>query len=201
MAVRHLSVIALSSLLALTAAAQNGASNALTLQPESRLWVEGTSSVRGFTCKAPTVNATIQTNTSGAVAATFAGEKSVSAVRVEVPARSLDCDNGTMNSHMYTALKAAEHPTIVFRMTSYDLTTKDPTTATVKLTGRLSLGGQERPITMTAEAKQGPGGTLRVTGSQDVKLTDHGLRPPSLMMGTMKVGDVVKVRYDLVLKP
>jgi polyisoprenoid-binding protein YceI len=177
MVARHLSVIALSSLLTLTAAAQTGAGNPLTLQPGSRLWVEGTSTVRGFTCTAPSVNATIQTSSGGAVAATLAGEKSVSAVRIEVPSRSLDCANGTMNSHMFKALNAEQHPTIVFRMTSYDLTTVDPNTATVKLNGRLSLGGQEKPITMTAEAKQGPGGTL--AGDRLPGCSTHRLRAPA----------------------
>ena len=59
----------------------------------------------------------------------------------------------------------------------------------------------ERPITLDATASEGPGGTLQVRGSQDVKMSDFGLRAPTLMMGTMKVGDVVKVRYDLNLKP
>ncbi len=201
MVARNVSVLALSGLLAIGAAAQNGMNGSLGLQPESRLWVEGTSTVRSFTCRAPTVNATIATSSVDAVAATLSGEKAVSTVRLEVPARSMDCDNGTMNGHMLTALKANEHPTIVFRMTSYDLTARDGSTATVRLQGRLNLGGQERPITMTAEGRQGPNGTLRLVGTQDVKLSDHGLRAPSLMMGTMKVGDVVQVKYDLLLRP
>jgi polyisoprenoid-binding protein YceI len=196
MVVRNVSVFALTGLLAIGAAAQNGNSGSLGLQPESRLWVEGTSTVRSFTCRAPTVNATIATSTADAVAATLAGEKAVTTVRVEVPAATLDCDNGTMNGHMKNAIKASEHPNISFRMTSYELSSGN-----VQLQGRLSLGGQERPITMTAEARQGPNGALRIVGTQPVKLSDHGLRAPTLMMGTMKVGDVVQVKYDLVLRP
>jgi hypothetical protein len=202
MIARNVSAAALGTLLlALTATAQGGSNASLTLQPESRLWVEGTSTVRSFTCKAPTVNASVDASSAGAVAALMAGEKAVRTVRVEVPARTLDCENGTMNSHMQTALKSSEHSSIVFRMTSYDLVPKDGSTATVRLAGRLMLGGQEKPSNMTAEARQGPGGSLRVVGSQDVRLSDHGLKAPSLMMGTMKVGDVVQVKYDLVLKP
>jgi polyisoprenoid-binding protein YceI len=200
MVVRNVTALALTGLLAMGAAAQNGSNGSLDLQPESRLWVEGTSTVRGFTCQAPTVNATVSTSSASPVSATLAGEKAVTAVRIEVPARSLDCNNGTMNNHMMNALKASEHPSIVFRMTSYDLATQAEK-ATVRLQGRLTLGGQERPVSMTAEARPGPNGTLRIVGAQDVRLTEHGLRPPSLMMGTMKVGDVVKVNFDLILKP
>jgi hypothetical protein len=31
-------------------------------------------------------------------------------------------------------------------------------------------------------------------------MTEYGLKPPSLMMGTMKVKDAVKVHFDLLLK-
>jgi polyisoprenoid-binding protein YceI len=200
MVARNVSVFALSGLLAIGAAAQSGMGGSLGLQPDSRLWVEGTSTVRSFTCRAPTVNATVSTSSAEAVAATLSGEKAVSTVRIEVPARSLDCDNGTMNGHMLNALKASEHPTISFRMTSYDLTPRDGS-ATVRLQGRLNIGGQERPITMNAEARPGPSGALRLVGQQEVKLSDHGLRAPTLMMGTMRVGDAVQVKYDLLLRP
>jgi hypothetical protein len=31
-------------------------------------------------------------------------------------------------------------------------------------------------------------------------MTEYGLKPPSLMMGTMKVKDAVQVHFDLLLK-
>jgi polyisoprenoid-binding protein YceI len=197
---RIAATIALTALLATAAATQGPAANNMTLQPGSKLWVEGTSTVRGFSCAAGTINAAVAATSTGAVAATLAGQKAISTVHIEVPAQSLDCENGTMNGHMLKAIKADQHKSIVFHMTAYDVTTQG-SEATVKLTGRLRLGGQEKPINMTAVAKQGPGGTLQVTGSQEIKLTDYGLKPPTLMMGTMKVGDAVQVKYDLILKP
>ena len=38
-------------------------------------------------------------------------------------------------------------------------------------------------------------------GSKQLKMTDFGVRPPTLMMGTMKVHDPVKVSFDVLLKP
>ena len=48
--------------------------------------------------------------------------------------------------------------------------------------------------------RAGGGDVLRVVGTHELKLSDYGLKAPSLMMGTMKVGDVVKVGFDLVLR-
>jgi hypothetical protein len=39
-----------------------------------------------------------------------------------------------------------------------------------------------------------------VKGVYDLRMTEWGLKAPSLMMGTMKVNELVKVNFDLVLK-
>ena len=104
---------------ALAAAPRRNAT--LDLQPESRLWVAGTSTVRAFQCQAAAFDARIESTGADAVAAVLAGEKAVSTIEVIVPAEKLDCRNGTMNEHMRKALKAKEFPTVVFRAESYDL--------------------------------------------------------------------------------
>ena len=187
-------------LLSPAAIAQPALIDSMTLQPTSQLWVEGTSTVRGFKCTATEVNATVESTSAQAATAVLAGQKAVGKVEFTVPAARLDCANGTMNEHMLKALKAKEHPRIEFRLSSYDLVPAGDGAVTVKLNGRLNLGGVEKPVVMQAKATAGANGTLLVSGSQEVKLSDHGLKAPSLMMGTMKVGDVVKVRYELVLQ-
>lgn len=172
----------------------------LKVQPQSKLWIEGSSTVRSFECRVPTFDAAVEAVSANAPAAILAGEKAVRTVSLTVPAGRINCGNGTMNEHMAKALKSSEHQSIDFRLSTYDLTA-DAAGTNIRMEGRLTLGGVEKPVTLRAAAKEGPGGTLQVTGTHEVKMSDHGLRPPSLMMGTMKVGDVVKVRYDLILKP
>jgi polyisoprenoid-binding protein YceI len=171
----------------------------LDLQPESKLTISGTSTVRAFQCQASAFDAKVESSGSGAVAAILAGEKAVSSVLVTVPAEKLDCRNGTMNEHMRKALKADQFASIVFKVDSYDLATGTDGVA-VKLNGTLTLGGVEKPITVTALAKAGENGTLLVSGTQDVRMTEFGLKPPTLMLGTMKVGERIKVGFDVVLK-
>ena len=43
-------------------------------------------------------------------------------------------------------------------------------------------------------------GKLRVTGTYTVDMREYGLKPPSLMMGTMKVDPAIAVSFDLYLK-
>jgi polyisoprenoid-binding protein YceI len=170
----------------------------LTLQPQSRLWINGTSTMRAFQCKAASIDARVDAG-AGAVSAVLAGEKAVRAVDVAVPAEKLDCGNGTMNDHMYKALKAKDHPTITFRLASYEVAKGgDGVQGTV--TGTLTLGGVQKSITMSGTAKDDGAGALRVVGTHELRMTEYGLKPPSLMMGTMKVDERVKVSFDLLLK-
>ena len=171
----------------------------LDLQPESRLWVAGTSTVRAFQCQAAAFDAKVESSGADAVAAVLAGEKAVSTVEVTVPAEKLDCRNGTMNEHMRKALKAKEFPTVVFRATSYDLARTSDSVA-VTLNGSLTLGGVEKPMTVKAVAKAGDNGTLVISGTREVRMTEFGLKPPSLMLGTMKVDEKLTVGFEVVLK-
>jgi polyisoprenoid-binding protein YceI len=189
--------IALVTLPALVAATWSHV--ALDVQPESKLWVAGTSTVRSFQCQAGAFDAKIASTNADAVTAVLAGEKAVSSVEVTVPAEKLDCRNGTMNEHMRKALKAKEFPTIVFRASSYDLARATDSVG-VTLTGSLTLGGVEKPITVKAQAKPGANGTLIVSGTREVRMTEFGLKPPSLMLGTMKVDEKITVGFDVVLK-
>lgn len=170
----------------------------LTLQPESRLWIEGTSTVRSFKCTAGAVEATIEA-APGAVKSIIAGDKAVRSVAITVPAARLDCANDRMNEHMLKALKASQHPAIEFRVASYE-TVKADDGITGTLAGTLALGGVTRDITIDATARETTEGALRVAGTYELAMSDYGLRRPTLMMGALRVGDRVRVGFDVLLK-
>jgi polyisoprenoid-binding protein YceI len=174
------------------------ANEQLVLQPQSRLWIDGTSTVRSFSCKAGQVSAVVESAGPNAITQLLTGDKGVKTARVTVPAEQLDCGNGTMNEHMRKALKISENKTIEFRLSDYDVSrSADGIAGTIN--GTLVLGGVTKPITMKAEGKP-EGEMLHVVGSYDLKMTDYGLKPPTLMFGRIKVGETVKVKYDLLLK-
>jgi polyisoprenoid-binding protein YceI len=174
------------------------ANEMLVLQPQSRLWIDGTSSIRSFSCKAGEVNAVIEGAGPSLISQLLTGDKGVKTVRVTVPAERLDCGNGTMNDHMRKAIKLSEHKSIEFQLADYDLA-RNADGVSGTLNGTLLLGGVTKPITLKAEGKS-EGGMLHVTGSYDLDMTEYGVKPPTVMFGRIKVGKTVKVNYDLLLK-
>jgi len=174
------------------------ANEQLVLQPQSRLWIDGTSTIRSFTCRAGEVNAVVEVNGANAIPSLLTGEKDVKAVQVTVPAEKMDCGNGKMNDHMRNALKVTENPTISFTLKDYDVA-KNADGIAGTINGTLDLGGVKKPISLQATGAS-VGGMLHVNGVYELRMTDYGLKPPSLMFGRIKVGETVKVGFDLLLK-
>lgn len=174
------------------------APDVIDLQPESKLWVDGTSTVRGFQCRAAALNAVFQAEGREVTRMILRGEKAISGLDLTIAAGQLECGNGTMNGHMRKALKTEANPAITFRLTSYELM-KSSDTLRVDLTGDLTLGGTTKPITVQAIADETAEGTLRVTGSHELRMSEFGLKPPTLFLGTLKVHDKVKVGFDFRL--
>lgn len=162
----------------------------LSLAKESRLWIEGTSTVRSFTCTATKVDANVVAE------AGAASNALVQSALLVVPVASLDCRNKTMNEHMRKALKSGENPQISWRMDDYKV---DGTN--VVITGRLTIAGKENTIELRGTGTAEASGTVRLKGSKEFRMSEYGIKPPSLMLGIMKVRDPVKVSFDLVLNP
>jgi polyisoprenoid-binding protein YceI len=122
-------------------------------------------------------------------------DATVRRAEVTIPVQALDCANGTMNGHLRKALRAAESPTIRFRLN--DVSEKG--TGAVRMSGTLSIAGRENPVAIDATVARDAQGRLRVKGSKQLRMTEFGVTPPTLMMGTMKVHDPVVVGFDVLL--
>jgi polyisoprenoid-binding protein YceI len=174
-------------------------SEQLAVQPQSKMWIEGSSTVRSFSCQVPEFTLAVNAEGTGAVTAVLGGQKAVRAVELTIPAAKMECGNGRMNEHMLKAVKAEQNPTIRFTLASYDVAKAgDGVEGTLR--GTLSLGGAQHPIDVSAVATDAGNGAMRIVGGYEVALSAFDLERPSLMFGRIKVGDKIQVKFDLVLK-
>jgi polyisoprenoid-binding protein YceI len=162
----------------------------------SHVRVAGTSNVRSWRCETSQVQGTIETATNGLPAVGDAG-RAVKTAEVTIPVASLDCANGTMNNHLRHAMKAEENPNIRFRLPVGGLTVGADGRA--RLSGTLEINGQTKPAAVDATVTAVQGG-LRVAGTYGLKMTDFGVRPPTVMMGAFRVADPVTVNFDVIVK-
>lgn len=176
-----------------------GTQQALTLSPESKLWFDGKSTVKDWSCKAPALQATIEVQAATPAEAIVAGQKPAVTTTFTVPTMKMDCDNGTMNGHMRKALDATKHGEITFALTGYDATPADGA-ANGTLRGDLTIKGVTKAIEFPVDFVRDTTGGLRVKGKYALKMTDWGVTPPKLMLGTLKVNEMVTVGFDLLLQ-
>jgi hypothetical protein len=185
-------------LLLATAGAWRPPYDQIKLGTESKLWFDGKSTVRDWSCKATQIDATIDAE-AGAAANVLKAQKAVRSVTLTFPVAKLDCANGTMNGHMRKALNATAHEAITFTLTGYELSPGSPVTGT--LTGTLILNGVSRPVSFPVEYATAANGSLRVTGKYALTMTEWQVQPPKLMMGALKVDPTIVVNFDLQLQP
>jgi polyisoprenoid-binding protein YceI len=191
MTTRLLPAIALMTVLSLAGWAQSD--EPLTFARGGTITIEGTSNVHGWTC-------TTSSFTGNADAGTAAGGLTgLAALSLSVPVAQIDCNNGTMNTKLREALRASAAPNIRFVLGSATVSTPRNNRFTVNTRGQLTIAGQTRPVNFQAAGQALADGRYRFQGSVPVTMSQWGIRPPTAMMGTMRVGDRVTVRFDVTL--
>jgi polyisoprenoid-binding protein YceI len=192
----YVATVTLLATLATTAAAQETARVAVA--PESKLWIEGTSNLHGWSCKAEKLDAEIEFDAAAAAQVSVAPPKALKKVEVKVPVRSLKCGHGAMDDNLYKALNAEAAPNISYILATFEATNgESKDTFTLKTVGTLTIAGKENKLTMDVTATRLGDGTVKATGMVPIKMTDYGIKPPTAIFGRLKTGDEVKVNFEL----
>jgi polyisoprenoid-binding protein YceI len=161
------------------------------VRSDSRLWLEGTSNVRDWTCKATSMDATLDVET-----------ESVRAVTVKVPVRTLKCGDRHMEAHMYDALKAPQPPAASYIYAEFDkLPIPKSDQDEIKTTGKMTVAGVERVVEMTVRTDKLPDGTRRAFGKVPILMTDFGITPPRPWMGLLRAGNRVLIQFEIFISP
>lgn len=170
------------------------------IEVSGRVWVTGGSTIRSWECEAERLE--IRVRISGdpdRLEIADLGD-AVSLVELHAATPAMDCDNDTMNNHMWEALNAREHGWISFRMSDYELESAGNSDSGVRISGTLAMAGETHDVVLDATLEQQADGTLALEGSHELNMTDWGISPPRLMLGTLRVDEVVQVHWDLTMR-
>lgn len=124
----------------------------------------------------------------------------VSFINFTVPAESLKSEHSGMDKNTYKALNTAKYSNISF--TASSVTVKPVGAAGYLLTakGRLTISGVTKDVVLTANGNMNADKSISYTGAYKIKMTDYNVEPPSLMLGAIKTGEFVNVKFDLLLR-
>ena len=158
---------------------------------ESRIWIEGSASVRDFTCGTGQVDGEARLD----------GEAHL---KVVVPVAALECGREGETEDMHEAMHRDEHPEIHFDLGEARVS-RAPATRDVRyavhVTGDLTIAGETRPVELVAWGdREGPE-RAHAQGSVQLRMTDFGIDPPSAMMGLIEADDEIEVHFEIAAQP
>jgi len=194
-------LLTISALIAASATAgAQATSTRLHIEPGSELSIAGTSNVHDFQCKTNKFSAYIDVDPGYTKDLTKVARPIVS-VNVVIAVKSLSCGNKKMDQNMYETLKADKNQIIRYTLSGYDILTGSSTAFAAKTTGTLTILGKEKQVAMKIDATRLNDGKATAEGEETLLMSDFGIKPPSFMFGTMKVGDTIKVKFNLKVGP
>jgi polyisoprenoid-binding protein YceI len=126
--------------------------------------------------------------------------KNIADISVKIPVAGIKSSEGRMmDNKTYEAFKSEEHPYITYTASRAQITTDAAKNTIIKVSGNLTMAGTTKPITVEAKGKSLPNGDMEISIARKLKMTEFNMKPPTAMMGTIKVGDEVTVVVSLVL--
>lgn len=161
-----------------------------------KLTIEGTSTMHDWTSTATQVTVQADLEVANGIL------EKINSATVTVPAKSIKSNknSGLMDSRTHETLKADKFPNITYNNVRVTNVQRSGNEATITVTGNLTIAGVSKPTDLILKSKVLANGDVEISGSRKIKMTDHGIKPPVFMMGALKVGDEVKLDFQVVLQ-
>ena len=171
------------------------------LAPSSKLWLDGSSTLHDFTCNATKLNAEFK------AASEFTSfisnpDKENFNIKVTIPVNNLKSGKESMDENMLEAFNAEKYPNI-----SYEIKKAESKPAPesgegwykLETKGDLTISGVKKTVDMTVLAYE-DNGSIHFKGNKQLKMSEFGIDPPTMMFGTIKTDDNITINFDLIFK-
>ena len=163
----------------------------LTKNRESKLIVYGTSNIHDWEVVAESFEGTLLLTSKEAGL--------LEKLTVQLLAEGLKSGKSGMDKNTYKALKTNTHKHITFKLKGVtEVVEKAAGIYTAKTTGDLTIAGVTNTISLSITV-QVKGNEVQLSGSKAVKMTDYGVEPPKALLGTIKTGDEVTIKFNVIL--
>ncbi|NJB87732.1 polyisoprenoid-binding protein YceI [Lewinella marina] len=159
----------------------------------SSMRISGTSTLHPWTMESTTVAGTAELLFASGSDGDWQGLKSLT---FALPVRSLKSNHKGLDNNAYEALRADQHPSIHYRLSS--ATCEDrPGGYLLRTRGQLTVAGTTRDIAMEVLVDIKPDKSISCKGSYTLNMQDYGVTPPSFMLGVMKTGEIITLDFDV----
>lgn len=168
----------------------------LAVQASSTISVDGKTNVNKFQCGIARYE--------GTDTLVFMGEQghgvAFSRGEVKLNASTFDCGMRVMTKDFGKTIKSEEFPYIVIEFITFEKVPKFKSKEQLyRGTIGISLAGARAPVDVTCSFRKDEHGYIHLIGSHNFTFSDFKLKPPTRMMGAVKVDENLVVNFHLVL--
>jgi len=114
---------------------------------------------------------------------------------IEIPVKGIKSNEKLMDTKTYDAFNADKNPIITFKLTDASSLQVSGADITVNAVGNLTINGVTKKVALKSVGKIIKPGVYEFKGTLALKMTDFKMSPPTAMLGVMKVGDTVTLKY------
>ena len=126
--------------------------------------------------------------------------KVIKDVQVSIPVKTIKSSEGKMmDNKTYDAFQSDTYPTITFVVSQSQVVVDQAKNISIKAPGKLTMAGTTKAVIVEARGKVLPNGNLQLAVAHKINMTEFNMKPPTAMLGTIKVGEAVTVVVDLIL--
>lgn len=163
---------------------------------DNKISIHGTSNIHDWE------SAVTQVKAEGKMLLENEGLKTISALKVTIAVEGIKSTKGSvMDKKTYKALLSETHPNIIFELTKIAGIKPSENKQTLKASGNLTIAGASKVIDLEVVTEKTADGDFRFTGSKALKMTNFNMEPPTALFGSLKTGDDVTIKFDIVLTP
>ncbi len=125
---------------------------------------------------------------------------SIKNAEIKITVKGIISEKGNkMDNKTYETFNSDEHPYIFYSFSDAVIKINDSRVVSMETSGKLSMAGASKTVSIVANGKELPNGDLQLTVSKIIKMTDFNMEPPVMFLGTIKVGDEITVTFDFIL--
>ncbi|MBK9249248.1 MAG: YceI family protein [Ignavibacteria bacterium] len=173
------------------------------IEDKSRLYISGSSNVNTFECNSRDKSAPISfdftLNDKG-------DTLRLSNAMLLLYTKNLDCSNSRMNADLCDAMKANQYPTIkidllgAMMMGGANFEDVEGDWKPLKVLANLTITNVTKRVVLEVKARRIEGNKYRFVSVKDVHMTDYNVQPPEVMLGMIKVNNLIKLNIDIVAR-
>lgn len=168
----------------------------LTLEEGHEMMIDGSSNIRDWDAQINTLNTTFVMNEFDASDLSSLTADHFQSLELSIPVEDIESGSGKLTNNMHKYLKEKDHPNITFNLSDIESVTVNGNQATITANGVVNAAGVDHETTMTVDATF-EDGNVTFSGTQQLKMTDFNIDPPTAVLGTIRARDEIDIIYSL----